>query len=1310
MSQSSLVGSIFERKSVAKPTPPSAPTTSTGFPAVKHRSQSAFARARAGGAQRRERKVPVVQSFPTSQLQDVSLNSVGDDWRGQVEEENRRRVEAMTEEEREQERAEILEKFGPGVADVLRRARAAREAKQKSSSGQVGAEPSTSSSPPESRGEVGVNSSRSASPESTSRPRLGPRTPSFSMYIRSCVVNPCVTTNPASVFPPPSSPPTSASSTRPPSRSDRKIRFAELTPDDIHVYESAPPSPRKRALALPPPSGDDGPTISLGRWKPPALTRIDSTGPPSEVEKAGSSDQAQDVEDGTPEDIRRRFFPTAPADDPSLEWIQGDAEPDEEATPTVRFDLNGTPIPAKISASLPTHLGLHHHAEGSHAGYTLEDILMLSRSTVPAQRASMLGVLSKIAHRLARTSTDSRKSIPELAGQEVALRKRMLAAGVEALSERASVGARAVELLWECTAQWDEEVLGLEGVELADLDKGDALASLPLDYLLPLISTALETAELPKESLSQLLAVLHRLAQHSNANAIAIVSSKGLVANVLQCFLLTPIPPTPDDPRPNRLALKFLRTLVQSSRDNATSLVGPADTLLRFVITLPSLSPFPVSLATSLLAETLHLYADLASYGLYSHVSTTAQEYFLQLGKYIRSPQCRNSQLRSAWLRVLEAWTVCARDPHRTTPSHDILWSQVVGWGWVEDMLEVRKHLDDTDSESWSYLWIALAAFLEGAKVNGAKGGEEERATVLAAIKDGFMEGREKRIVANALRSGHEVSDKLDAGMRQGILPSDVPSLRDLGRHASTIAAAIRLFLACTPGSYKEIPDSPPFSLPFADISSACAAITTSPLWTSLYTPESIPYGHIFYRPLSTLLSNYLLLSRKTPGTSPALWMAQALAILCRHFPGDDEHAQQTASQLAETITADFLRARGWSVPDEIWERGGMDIIIPFLRHSLRPKGEEHIGPTWITPQSIATATTQRLPPLTSLQPNDRRQQPLPLTKDWVFCPLDHLLRSGESEVFKDLPSSWDASEAEVVRATLLFIRVSQEVLHYHHLDGFLMTREEVIFGCMKVFMLEHGQQQDDSSEEVFRDSIVERYMSEILAPFSASADAKTLKTPPPSIHTTDSLDVVAKRFLGAAVPFYQWYTDFVGLYDAISFAHPLFARLLLPPLNMRYPSDYRKYLWADYNHVMRTVRTPPGDAVTGSIAEYLWPVETDAEIVGAYLRALVKGPLEGFVRLIAVHHVACKIWPDMGSGADGEEKPMKLLKALMDQGGFDAIRDVVLYRQHREGTIVLPPACYQVQGPWKLSRLEFAGRCGEDVRERLKGLLDESK
>lgn len=227
--------------------------------------------------------------------------------------------------------------------------------------------------------------------------------------------------------------------------------------------------------------------------------------------------------------------------------------------------------------------------------------------------------------------------------------------------------------------------------------------------------------------------------------------------------------------------------------------------------------------------------------------------------------------------------------------------------------------------------------------------------------------------------------------------------------------------------------------------------------------------------------------------------------------------------------------------------------------------------------------------------------------------------------------------------------------------------------------------------------------MGDLLAPFSASS--KSLHTPPPSIHSADSIDVVAKRFPWSAVRFYQWYTDFVGFYDAISFAHPLFVRLLLSLLSMRHPVDYRKCLWADCSHVMRTIRTPPEGVVTGNIAEYLWPVETDAEVVGAYLRALVKGGLDGFVRLVAVHHVACRIWPDLGS--DGEERAQKLLQAVVDQSGLEAVRDIVLYRQNRQGTIMLPPACFEQQGEWKTARLEFAGKCGEPLGERLKNLLE---
>ena len=102
-----------------------------------------------------------------------------------------------------------------------------------------------------------------------------------------------------------------------------------------------------------------------------------------------------------------------------------------------------------LSASLPSHLGLHHHAEGGRAGYTIDDIFLLARSTVPAQRASILGILAKIAHRLGRQvrQPGSPEAIVVFTGQEGDLRKRILAAGLAAMDQVGTLGARAVEIV-----------------------------------------------------------------------------------------------------------------------------------------------------------------------------------------------------------------------------------------------------------------------------------------------------------------------------------------------------------------------------------------------------------------------------------------------------------------------------------------------------------------------------------------------------------------------------------------------------------------------------------------------------------------------------------------------------------------------------------------------------------------------------------------------------------------------------------------------------------------------------------------------
>ena len=129
-----LVGSVFERKpgsSMVSLSSPKPNESATGFPRALHRS-SLFARKR--GTQQQSAIPshaaipPVVQRAPRPQEQEEPDT---DDWRVRMSEENEKLVAAMTEEDREQERRHIREKFGKNIGDVLRKARMAREAHEK---------------------------------------------------------------------------------------------------------------------------------------------------------------------------------------------------------------------------------------------------------------------------------------------------------------------------------------------------------------------------------------------------------------------------------------------------------------------------------------------------------------------------------------------------------------------------------------------------------------------------------------------------------------------------------------------------------------------------------------------------------------------------------------------------------------------------------------------------------------------------------------------------------------------------------------------------------------------------------------------------------------------------------------------------------------------------------------------------------------------------------------------------------------------------------------------------------------------------
>lgn len=120
-----LVGSVLERTPGAASSPLRPPAPKTGFPPVQHRSKSAFARSRDPSKQpteNRERpsKPPIVSSEHPTPSPSASEEPK---WREEVGRENEKIVANMSPEERELERQAILERFGPDVGVILRKAK-----------------------------------------------------------------------------------------------------------------------------------------------------------------------------------------------------------------------------------------------------------------------------------------------------------------------------------------------------------------------------------------------------------------------------------------------------------------------------------------------------------------------------------------------------------------------------------------------------------------------------------------------------------------------------------------------------------------------------------------------------------------------------------------------------------------------------------------------------------------------------------------------------------------------------------------------------------------------------------------------------------------------------------------------------------------------------------------------------------------------------------------------------------------------------------------------------------------------------------
>jgi hypothetical protein len=356
----------------------------------------------------------------------------------------------------------------------------------------------------------------------------------------------------------------------------------------------------------------------------------------------------------------------------------------------------------------------------------------------------------------------------------------------------------------------------------------------------------------------------------------------------------------------------------------------------------------------------------------------------------------------------------------------------------------------------------------------------------------------------------------------------------------------------------------------------------------------------------------------------------------------------------------------------------GLEILRPLLHYTVLPDLTNVVGPTTPRPDYLkATSTLRPPPPPTS---DTRRSPGLPLSSTWIFSPLDELLHSATSDALAQTPPDWDPSELDLVKAILLLAQI--------HLGSSInnqMTRSELLLNLMKVFMLEHGQQTptNHSETDLFRNATISTSLKSLIS--------LTL-TPLPASSKESNLEQACISFLGPETPFFQWYTDFLALYESISFSDYSFTQLLFPPLSMKYPVDYRRLFWSEHTSILRGIRLESTDVPLESEQEleaFYEPIESDQNVLDGMIRGSSRGWLrEGtFLYGVAVHHLASTLW------AGGDEEVRKgMLVGVLSTCPDPFVKDIYKYSQRIEDKGDRRSVVETLAGARGIQRLEKLG------------------
>ncbi|KAI8594207.1 hypothetical protein BDZ88DRAFT_402941 [Geranomyces variabilis] len=955
-----------------------------------------------------------------------------------------------------------------------------------------------------------------------------------------------------------------------------------------------------------------------------------------------------------------------------LEWTSDLPPDDEEVLPStdaseLRFGFSGEVI--EKTKNIAHHRALHHHGdEPTKAGYSLDEILSLSRSTAPSQRAIALRVLSAVIQNIYNGVYDRSVSRPllwllirknHLLHLRIAMddsHETVIGTSIAAVAASLGSGSLIDEGEERC---WDDLSIGRQGhrafaisvptqehfriratgvgiasepyaeedsIEaIALLMRRDAVAGLLSTNILSRFAWLLQNRNLPFVPVGDILGILVRVCRHSRSAAEQIAECSGLVQVIHTKFISPPCTALESDDCFLRLtALKLVRLLCQSGSDIAASLVkfGIVHDVLRYAIVNSEKLPHSLrDLGWRLQSETWSAVTVLFAYRLSASLFDEYRGTLLESAqRLLRLPSRESLEwplfAKAAFLRML---TMLLRN-----------FGAMLDVGGADDAVQpfVELALEHgaaqgpigLRSAEWDFLTAYAVCLTNTNKVKARSYLERVRAMLnLQGLAKAFSlhvfgTNTLSTMTSAVSRAAAAATPGLGqhfVGLHDASRVEAARALVRLNEHCESLASLIDML-----GGIRGVsPEWDAFAKAcligvgmkqrIFELIERTTDIVRAGDWIQCFFPAK---GALLY---SWIVSGNILDDELSTHVSNC---AVALAALPSLVPGDEFMAGKLLNRfvLHPQVQAALVASTGTASNVS----AGNDRREDFTAERLQELLDYDMYSNAALEQSEAVHGRRAHQPTSLLMDGGATKgAAMPVRGDWMYSPFQRLV--ADSEQFGHLIAQARRAgkvrqghgDELVVECLLLIDRVEKAM------EPFAWCRRQLAEGIrvarlMCVFLVPSTTPGD----EIFA-------REEVRTLLDASLRRCT-------VNVCDSWDRCnLEQACGGRTRFYQLYQSLTEHFAAASFGDFVYARYLLLPLSMRYPVDFRALFWSELYEVLPTFAFDPVTVVAaGSLRDYFFPLETDEKILLLYIRSLADGKVTEmttpFLYRVATHHV----------------------------------------------------------------------------------------